>query len=493
MVYHILHIVTALVAWVLLSVSALGSTSYDGLAKTPQMGWAYGCDIDADTLLETAQKMVDFGLRDLGYQYVILDDCWSNRERSDNGSLVANSTKFPDGMKAVADQIHDMGLLFGMYSSAGMYTCAQYPASLDHEEQDAQTFADWGVDYLKYDNCYNQGREGTSQLTFDRYNSMSEALNKTGRPIFYSMCNWGRDYPWNWAQTMANSWRISGDIYDSFDRPDDRCPCTTYDCTLPGFHCSVMNILGKVAPIVDKGQPGAWNDLDALEVGNGGMSDDEYKAHFSMWAMVKSPLIIGTNIPKMTASTYSILANPAVIAISQDSAGTAAVRIWKRPADVDEYEQGEQSLWVMSLSGGDYAIALLNAGNTSMEMSATLEDIFIDKATTGGGATKGSLPSSSGWDIYDLWANRMDDMTANAILQGNATMTTSAANSTTVYNATQTPYADGIKANSTALLGVKTSSVPAMGTVSAMVPRHGIALYRLRKQEAGSQSERDEL
>lgn len=195
----------------------------------------------------------------------------------------------------------------------------------------------------------------------------------------------------------------------------------------------------------------------------------------------------------MTASTYSILANPAVIAISQDSAGTAAVRIWKRPADVDEYEQGEQSLWVMSLSGGDYAIALLNAGNTSMEMSATLEDIFIDKATTGGGATKGSLPSSSGWDIYDLWANRMDDMTANAILQGNATMTTSAANSTTVYNATQTPYADGIKANSTALLGVKTSSVPAMGTVSAMVPRHGIALYRLRKQEAGSQSERDEL
>lgn len=141
---------------------------------------AYGCEIDAATLLETAQKMVDFGLRDLGYNYVILDDCWSNMQRSDDGSLVANATKFPDGIKAVADEIHRMGLLFGMYSSAGMYTCAQYLESLGHEEQDAQTFADWGVDYLKYDNCYNQGQEGNSLITFDRYNTMSEALNKTG-------------------------------------------------------------------------------------------------------------------------------------------------------------------------------------------------------------------------------------------------------------------------------------------------------------------------
>ena len=142
---------------------------------------AYGCDIDAETLLDTAQKMVDFGFRDLGYKYVILDDCWSDPERSHNGSLVANSTKFPSGIKAVADKIHDLGLFFGMYSSAGIYTCAQYPASLGHEKQDAQTFADWGVDYLKYDNCYNQGREGTSQLTFNRYDTMSKALNETGK------------------------------------------------------------------------------------------------------------------------------------------------------------------------------------------------------------------------------------------------------------------------------------------------------------------------
>ncbi|KAI4115226.1 MAG: hypothetical protein LQ338_007887 [Usnochroma carphineum] len=512
-------VLVTIVAYLLPRVSAAGSTSYNGLARTPQMGWdnwngaswtcpskgmnhtadrnvAYGCDIDAGTLLDTAQKMVDFGLRDLGYQYVILDDCWSDMQRSDNGSLVANSTKFPNGIKAVADEIHSMGLLFGMYSSAGLYTCAQYPASLGHEEQDAQTFADWGVDYLKYDNCFNQGQEGTSQLTFNRYNAMSEALNKTGRPIFYSMCNWGRDYPWNWAQTMANSWRMSGDVYDSFDRPDDRCPCTTYDCPLPGFHCSIMNIIGKAAPIVDKGQPGGWNDLDALEVGNGGMSDDEYKAHFSMWAMIKSPLIIGTNIPKMTASTYSILTNPAVIAINQDSAGTPAYRVWNRDAEVDAYGQGSQSLWVASLSGGDYAIALLNAGNTSMELNATLEEIFIDKATTGGGATTGALPSSSGWNIYDLWANRMDDVTANSILQGNATVNGTimdTSNSTMLYNATEIAYADGVKMNHTALLGAKTGSVPPMGTISAMVPRHGIAMYRLRKQEGASMKKRDEL
>ena len=206
-------------------------------------------------------------------------------------------------MTYVADQLHSMGLGFGMYSSAGKYTCAQYAASLGMEKQDAQTFADWGVgmscchqklpvrgrrltvfeDYLKYDNCYNEGQEGTSLTTYNRYKAMSDALNATGRPILYSMCQWGLDSPWNWAQTIANSWRMSGDVYDSFDRPDPRCPCTTYDCTLPGYHCSVMNILNKAAPILNKGQPGAWNDLDMLEVGNGGMSDDEYKTHFSMW------------------------------------------------------------------------------------------------------------------------------------------------------------------------------------------------------------------
>lgn len=205
---------------------------------------------------------------------------------------------------------------------------------------------------------------------------------------------------------------------------------------------------------------------------------------------------MGTNIPKMTAATYSILANPAVIAINQDSAGMPAYRVWNRAADPDDFDQGEISLWVGTLAGGDYVVGLLNAGNTPLQMNATLEEIFVDKRTTAGGSTKGPLPSSNGWDLYDLWANRMDDITANSIIMGNATVNGTikdTSNSTTLYNATEMAYADGVKKNNTALLGVKTSSVPPMGTIQAMVPSHGIALYRLRKQEAESMKKRDEL
>lgn len=205
------------------------AVSFNGLAVTPQMGWdnwnAFGCDVDAALLASSARAIVDLGLRDLGYQYVVLDDCWSSgRNTSGNGSIVVDAAKFPDGMAAVADDIHGLGLKFGMYSSAGRYTCGQYEASLGHEAVDAQTFADWGVDYLKYDNCYNQGEAGTQYLSRNRYNVMSEALQATGRKILYSLCNWGEDYPWNWGSTISNSWRITGDVYDSFDRPDARCP-----------------------------------------------------------------------------------------------------------------------------------------------------------------------------------------------------------------------------------------------------------------------------
>lgn len=252
-----------------------GATSYNGLNLVPQMGWnnwnAFHCDVSEELLLNTAQSMVDFGLRDLGYKYVVLDDCWS-AGRNDSGYLVHNSKKFPNGMKYVADKIHDLGMLYGMYSSAGVFTCGRYPGSLGYEEKDADLFASWGVDYLKYDNCYNQGQSGTPKLSFDRYNVMSKALNATGRPMVYAMCNWGNDDPYDWAYTIANSYRMSGDIYDSFQRPDDRCPCTETPCNWPGYHCSVMNILNKMAPIVSRSQPGAFNDMDMLEIGNGGQS-----------------------------------------------------------------------------------------------------------------------------------------------------------------------------------------------------------------------------
>lgn len=333
-----------------------------------------------------------------------------------------------------------------------------------------------------------------------------------GRPVLYSMCNWGEDSPWNWAQTMANSWRISGDVYDSFDRPDDRCPCTTYDCALPGFHCSVMNIINKVAAFPSKAQPGGWNDLDMLEVGNGGMTDDEYILHFSMWfvpqnlpvlllkpvvltrlrAILKSPLIMGTDIRTMTPQSLSIYSNPAVLAVSQDPAGSSAYRIWKYPAEPDQYGQGEISLWVGSLDGGDYVVALVNAGNYPRMMNASLADIFYDKAST---ASSNGVATEvlETWDVYDLWANRMSNATAQAIISGNSTMSGSMMNSTSMYNATQMSYAKGLAMNTTALLGAKTTSVTPMGTLSAMVPRHGVGLYRIRSQGTPAMRKRDEL
>ena len=436
--------------------------------------------------------MVSSGLRDLGYHYVILDDCWSDG-RSENGSLRADATKFPHGIAYVADALHSMGLGFGMYSDAGTMTCGRYEGSLGHEVQDAKTFASWGVDYLKYDNCYNEGQSGTPLVTHNRYKAMGDALNATGRPILYSICNWGEDYPWKWAQTVANSWRMSGDIVDIFDRPDARCPCTGdqgYDCALPGFHCSAMNVLNKVTSFVDKGIPGAWNDLDALEVGNGGMTDAEYVTHFSMWAAVKSPLIMGNDLSQLSSRSYSILANPAVIAVSQDSLGASAVRRWRYTVDArNDYGQGEIQMWSGSLAGGDYLVVLLNAGNADMIMNASLTDIFWDE---GPGGTARQVQST--WDVYDLWANRMDDATANIMLQASNGTKVSAGNATgtSVYNATATPYAIGLSKHDPQLLGNLTTAVQPMGTLTAPVAKHSVGMFRLRAR-AMVASKRDEL
>lgn len=364
-----------------------------------------------------------------------------------------------------------------MYSSAGEYTCARYPASLGHEQIDAQTFASWGVDWLKYDNCYNNGENGTPLNSFNRYKRMSDALLATGRPILYNLCQWGQDQVFQWAATIANSWRMSGDITDSFDRPHPNCPCTGdegYNCALPGFHCSAMNILNKVSGFTDKGTPHAWNDLDALEVGNGGMTDDEYKSHFTMWAFVKSQMVMGNDIRALQPSSYSILTNPAVLAINQDPLGSAAFRRWRfYVPDTNRYGQGEIQMWSGDLDGGDVAVALLNAGNEARSMNATLDDIMLDNPD----GTK------QVWDIYDLWANRMPNATAMAMINGNATMTEM---SRYYFNSTQTSYADALAANNPLLLGVKNGTVGpgAMAKIEAHIPRHGVMAYRLRARSS---------
>ncbi|KAG9002358.1 hypothetical protein FRB94_003974 [Tulasnella sp. JGI-2019a] len=360
----------------------------NGLARTPQMGWNtwnyFSCGISEDTILSAAQALVDTGLKKLGYEYVLIDDCWHAPTRNaTTNAPVVDPERFPNGMKHVSDAVHKLGLKIGIYSDAGTRTCANRFGSLGYEEIDAKQYAEWEIDYLKYDNCYNEGLSGTPTISRNRYLAMSEALNKTGRPILYSM--W-EDGPWNWAPTIANSWRISGDIHDSFNRFDERCPCTdVLDCKLAGYHCAVMRIVDFAAPLGQKGGPGHFNDLDMLEVGNGGMTYDEYVTHFSMWAILKSPLILGNDLTAMDDETFSIISNEQLISINQDPMGGAANRIWKN---------GDLQLWVGWLVEWETVVAIINTGDKAVDTSISIADVFVD-----GSENSRKNP----YKLYDLW------------------------------------------------------------------------------------------
>ena len=295
---------------------------------------------------------------------------------------------------------------------------------------------------------------------------------------------------------MTNSWRIFENVYNFFDRSNARCSCTTYDCFLFNFHCSIMNIIEKTVSIVDKSQSEKWNDLNALKIDNDDMNDDEYKVHFFMWVMIKSALIMKINIFKMIVSIYSIFVNLAVIVISQDIADISIYRVWNRETNVDDYDQNSHFLWIMFLFDDDFVIALLNVDNTSMILNAILKEIFIDKTITTEKKTKRFFSSSSDWNVYDLWTNRMNDVMTNFIIQNNATINeiiTNFLNYTTFYNATEMTYADDVKNNHTAFLEVKINLMSSMKIISAMISRHDIAMFRFKKQNDISLKKRSEL
>ena len=456
----------------------------NGLARTPQMGWnnwnSLGCDVSQDLLLDTSKVLLDTGLRDVGYNYVVLDDCWQG-ERGSDGYITYDKLKFPKGMKYIAGKLHDMGFLYGMYSSAGEMTCAKYEGSLDWEVQDATTYASWDVDYLKYDNCYHMGRFGTAKISFDRFNAMAKALNDTGRPILYSLCNWGEDYVHTWGMSLANSWRVSGDIYDHFNRPDALCSCTNPadpHCVAPGSHCSVMNIINRVAPYVDRGAPGGWNDLDMLEVGMGGMTDDEQVAHFSMWSALKSTLLIGADLRELTPKSLSILNNPAVIAVSQDPLGRAAARV-RQDFDVkkDKYGQGEIQIWSGPLYPNDQLVVLLNAADEDLTIVTDLNEIFVHEGP------EGSAPQVKiEYDIFDLWGDRMDERQAQKILDGDFKK-----HQREWYNSTKVSYKQGLSNNDERLIGKEVGSItPKEPELSVKVPRHAVKMYRLRPRNGGT-------
>jgi len=278
----------------------------NGLGLTPQMGWNswnhFGCNINETLIKQTADAFVSTGLAGHGYIYLNLDDCWEAPQRDSSGQLYGNPSTFPNGMKSLGDYIHSKGLKYGIYSDAGYNTCAGRPASLGHETTDANSYASWGVDYLKYDNCNTDGTPPEK-----RYPVMRDALNASGRPIFFSMCEWGVDNPATWAPAVGNSWRTTGDISDSWS--------------------SMIGKFDTNAPLAQYAGVGAWNDPDMLEIGNGGMTTIEYTTHFSLWAAMKSPLLIGCDITKMSTDTQNILMNDEVIAISQDKLGKQAALV----------------------------------------------------------------------------------------------------------------------------------------------------------------------
>ena len=310
----------------------------NGVGLTPPMGWnswnKFACNIDEQLIKQTADAIISTGLAAKGYNYVNLDDCWQvSRDSSSN--IQEDKTKFPSGMKGLADYIHSKGLKFGVYSDAGFFTCQRRPGSLGYEVNDAASYASWGVDYLKYDNCYNDLSSPKK-----RYPPMSAALNKTGRPIFFSMCEWGVENPATWGETVGNSWRTTGDISDNWD--------------------SFVSILDQQVGLEKYSGPGHWNDPDMLEVGNGGMTFNEYQAHFALWAILKAPLLIGCDVVNISKETLDLLGNEEIIAVNQDKLGVQGSRVWKN---------GDLEVWSGPVENNEVAAVLFNRGSSKSTIS----------------------------------------------------------------------------------------------------------------------------
>jgi alpha-galactosidase len=357
------------------------------LAETPPMGWNswnyFAERVDDKGIRAAADQMVATGMKDAGYVYVNIDDTWE-AERDANGVLRTNS-KFPD-MKALADYVHSKGLKIGIYSGPGTKTCGGYAASLGHEEQDAKMYAEWGIDYLKYDLCSFHRDVMEKQAPTDKaaqmklmvaaYEKMGKALKATGRPIVFSLCQYGWDSVWEWAPALGgNLWRTTGDIDPTWDR--------------------MYTILSQQEGLESYAGPGHWNDPDMLEVGNGKLTTAENRTHFSMWAMLAAPLLAGNDLPNMKPDVKAILTNRDVIAIDQDRLGKQGRRV---------YSDGEVDVWERNLAGGAVAIAVLNAGSDRY----VTHPFHLDLAKLGlHGAQTGK----------DLWTGKTVELTENMPLE----------------------------------------------------------------------------
>ena len=322
------------------------------------MGWnswnKFGCNVNETMIKQMADAMVSSGMKDAGYEYVNIDDCWQQATRAADGRVLATNGFTGNSLKTLADYVHGLGLKLGNYSDRGTMTCARRVGSEGHEVQDANTYASWGIDYLKYDNCY------VTKDKYTQYKAMSDALKATGRPIVFSICGWQFD---SWAPQVGHLWRTTGDISDNWG--------------------SMLGCADTNSRFAQYAGPGHWNDPDMLEVGNGGMSTTEYRTHFSLWAIQAAPLLAGNDLRNMSQATKDILTAPEVIAVDQDPLGKQGVSV---------YRQGDQQIYGRILNGaGQRAALLFNRGTGNQTIRVTWAQIWLAP----GAAT-----------VRDLWARQ---------------------------------------------------------------------------------------
>jgi alpha-galactosidase len=341
------------------------------LASTPPMGWnswnMFGWNIHETSIRETADALVSSGLRDCGYEYIVIDDCWSKKEGRDrNGDLVPDPDKFPNGIKALADYVHSQGFEIGIYSDAADLTCGGHPGSYGFEDQDAQLWASWGIDFLKYDYCNAPEDQATA---IQRYSCMGEALRESGREFLFSLCEWGDRSPHLWGRSVGgHMWRVSGDVFDSW--------INIWVAPHKYYGVGVDVSLDIAAGLHEFGGPGGWNDLDMLVVGlrgkgqvsGGGMSFVEYQTHMSMWCIACSPLMIGCDVRALDQETAALLMNREVLAVNQDALGKPGWRV---------KQLGHCEVWKKPLSDGSVAVALLNRGSVGRDITVKASDIGL--------------------------------------------------------------------------------------------------------------------
>ncbi|MDI1255599.1 MAG: glycoside hydrolase family 27 protein [Flavobacterium sp.] len=367
---------------------------FEGLAPTPPMGWnswnTFETNIDDALVRQTADIMVASGMATSGYQYIVLDDGWMAKERDSNGNLVPDPEKFPNGMKALVDYVHSKGLKFGLYNCAGTKTCGGYPGTRGYEYQDARFYATLNIDYLKYDWCNTQGITAK-----EAYSTMSNALKTAGKPIVFSLCEWGDNQPWEWAKPVGNLWRISGDIYPCFD-----CEFKHEEGNWSSW--GFMKIIEMRKDIRKYSGPDHWNDFDMLEVGDG-MTNIEDKAHFTMWAMMASPLIAGNDFRKMTKETLAVLTNKDIIAIDQDSAGIQGFKYL--------VEDGIE-IWVKPLSEGKWAVTFLNRSDVAKKINFDWKQHIIKDVDFNFEANFSQMT----YQLKDLWKGKKAGKTDKAFV-----------------------------------------------------------------------------